>query len=242
MKRSFFMASQELEMKVKALEDQVKTMGNQIKALQTLLDVEEIMKLQRAYGFYLEHWMFQEIVDCFSDGPDAAVDLYPLGIWKGKQGVIRYFGQRKEYDPEFLHQIMQLSPIIDVDPDGKTAKGRWYGYGPIADPHGIADELLHSGTYEMEYVKEDGVWKIKTLAWRVNYIATPGKGFVKFDREAVFGKNFEFQGSGPDVVTKGKSTAYPSGYIYPFHYKHPVTGKKTSEDGLNSKLGFKTGQ
>jgi hypothetical protein len=236
------MAGQELEITVKALEDQVKTMGYQIKALQTLLDIEEIMKLQRSYGFYLEHWMFQEIVDCFSNSPDVVVDLYPLGIWKGKQGIIRYFGQRKEYDPEFLHQIMQLSPIIHVDPDGKTAKGRWYGYGPIADPHGgIADELLHSGTYEMEYVKEGGVWKIKTLAWRVNYIATPGKGFVEFDRESVFGPNFKFRGSGPDVVTKGKSTAYPSGYIYPFHYKHPVTGKKTSEDELNSKLGFNSG-
>ncbi len=234
------MAEQELEMKVKSLEGQVKTMENQIKALQTLLDIEEIMKLQRAYGFYLEHWMFQEIVDCFSDSPDVVADFYPLGIWKGKQGIIRYFGQRKEYDPEFLHQIMQLSPIIHVDPDGKTAKGRWYGYGPIADPHGgIDDELLHSGTYEMEYIKEGGVWKIKTLAWRVNYIATPGKGFVKFDRDAVFGPDFKFQGDEPDTVTKGKSTSYPSGYIYPFHYKHPVTGKKTSEDELNSKLGFK---
>ena len=212
------MAAQELETKVKALEDQVKTMGNQIRILQTLLDIEEIKILQRAYGFYLEHWMFQEIVDCFSDSPDVAVDLYPLGIWKGKEGITKYFGQRKEYDPEFLHQIMQLSPIIHVEPDGKTAKGRWYGYGPIADPHGrIADEMLHSGTYEMEYVKEGGVWKIKTLAWRVNYITTPGKGLVEFDREAVFGPDFKFQGSGPDVVTKGKSTSYPSGYIYPFH-------------------------
>jgi len=233
------MAEQELEIKVKALEDQVKTMGNQIKSLQTLLDIEEIMKLQRAYGFYLEHWMFQEIVDCFSDSPDVAADLYPLGIWKGKEGIIRYFGQHKEYNPEFLHQIMQLSPIIHVDPDGKTAKGRWYGYGPIADPHGVtADELLHSGTYEMEYVKEGGIWKIKTLAWRVNYIATPGKGFVGFDREAVFGPKINFQGREPDVVIKGKSTAYPSGYIYPFHYTHPVTGKKTGEDELNSKMGF----
>ena len=233
------MAEQELEIKVKALEDQVKTMGNQIKTLQTLLDIEEIMKLQRAYGFYLEHWMFQEIMDCFSDSPDVAVDLYPLGIWKGKESITRYFGQHKEYNPEFLHQIMQLSPIIHVDPDGKTAKGRWYGYGPIADPHGVtADELLHSGTYEMEYVKEGGIWKIKTLAWRVNYIATPGKGFVGFDREAVFGKGIKFQGSGPDVAINGKSTSYPSGYIFPFHYKHPVTGKKTSEDEINIKMGF----
>ena len=102
----------------------------------------------------------------------------------------------------------------------------------------ISDELLHSGTYEMEYVKEDGVWKIKTLAWRVNYISTPGKGMLGFDREAVFGKNFKPSGGGPDILTGGKTTAYPSGYIYPSHYNHPVTGKKTSEDEINAKLGL----
>lgn len=233
------MVEQELETKVKALEDQVKTMGNQIKTLQTLLNIEEIKKLQRSYGSYLEHWMFQEIVDCFSDSPDVVFDLYPLGIWKGKESIIRYFGQHKEYNPKFLHQLMQLSPIIHVDPDGKTAKGRWYGYGPITDPYGVtANELLHSGIYEMEYVKEGGVWKIMKLAWRVNYIATPEKGFVGFDREAVFGKGIKFQGNEPDVVINGKSTAYPSGYITPFHYMHPVTGKKTSEEEINKKMGF----
>ena len=230
------MTVEELETRVKTLQNQVETLTKELTELQ---DIEEIKKLQRAYGFYLEHWMFQEIVDCFSDSPDVAVHLYPLGVWKGKESIKRYFGQHKEYNPKFYHQIMQLSPIIHINPDGKTAKGRWYGYGPITDPYGItADELLHSGTYEMEYVKEGDIWKFKKLAWRVNYIATPGTGFVNFDREAVFGKGIKFQGSGPDVVISGKSTSYPSGYIFPFHYKHPVTGKKTSEDEINTKMGF----
>jgi hypothetical protein len=232
-----------LENKVKALEDQVKTMKNQIRTLQTLLDIEEIKKLQRAYGFYLEHWMVQEIVDCFSDSPDVMADFYPLGIWKGKQGIIRYFGHHKEYDPEFLHQIMQLSPVIHVDPDGKTARGRWCGYGPIAGPQGGGvSESIHSGIYEMEYVKEDSIWKIKTLSWRVNYIVTPGKGFVKPERVAAIDPDYRFQMSKPDLVVQGSRTTYPSGYIYPFHYKHPVTGKKTSEDEINSKLGIKIGE
>jgi hypothetical protein len=234
-------------MNTEILATEVVTLQNQVKALQkqlgTLQDIEEIKNLQRAYGFYLEHWMFQEIVDCFSDSPEVVFDLYPVGIWKGKKGVINYFGQRKEYDPQFLHQTMQLSPIIHVDADGRIAKGRWYGYGPIVDPNNkTAVELLNSGTYEMEYIKEDGIWKIKTLAWRVNYASKPGEGLAEFKRESVFSKDFKFYGSPPDVVTEGKSTAYPSGYIYPFHYKHPVTGRKTSEDETNSKLGLNIGQ
>jgi hypothetical protein len=236
-------ATQELETKVKALEDQVKIMGNQIKTLQTLLDIEEIKKLQRIYGSYLEHWMSQEIIDCFADGPGVFVDMYPIGIWKGKEGVIRYFDQFKAYNPEFLHQIMQIAPIIDVAADGKTAKGRWTGYGSIAGPSGKGvTETTHSGTYEMEYVKEGGKWKIRSLSWRVSFMAKAGKGFVKPERYIDFNPGSIPDGSIPDVVVKGSHTSYPSGYIYPFHYKHPVTGKKTREEKINSELGIKIGE
>ena len=34
-------------------------------------------------------------------------------------------------------------------------------------------------------------------------------------------------------------TQYPSGYIYPFHYMHPVTRKPTSEARRNAKLKLK---
>jgi hypothetical protein len=29
---------------------------------------------------------------------------------------------------------------------------------------------------------------------------------------------------------------YPSGYIFPFFYKHPVTGKKSSEEKINAAI------
>jgi hypothetical protein len=82
---------------------------------------------------------------------------------------MRYFEEFKEPNPEFLHQIMQLSPVIHVDSEGKTAKGRWYGYGPLAIPRGGGvSQSIHCGTYEMEYVKEDGKWKIKVFRWNLN--------------------------------------------------------------------------
>jgi hypothetical protein len=31
---------------------------------------------------------------------------------------------------------------------------------------------------------------------------------------------------------------FPSGYIFPFHYKHPITGRKTSEDDINASLNM----
>ena len=34
------------------------------------------------------------------------------------------------------------------------------------------------------------------------------------------------------------ATEYPSGYIVPFHFKHPVTGNETSEKKRNKALGL----
>ena len=40
----------------------------------------------------------------------------------------------------------------------------------------------------------------------------------------------------PDKPAKGIEYAYPSGYILPFHFKHPVTGKSTSEVERNMRV------
>jgi hypothetical protein len=225
---------EELENQVKTLQKQVKTLTNQLRTLQ---DIEEIKTLQRAYGYYLEHWMFQEIIDCFADSPDAAFDSFPGSTYLGKEGVIRYFGHFKEPHPEFLHQLMQVQPVIDVAPDGKTAKGRWYGYGPLAIPSGKGvRESIHSGTYENEYVKEGGKWKILKLRWKINYTTTPGEGFVKPERAAVAEPMSFSNMPKPDTPRKDLDARYPSGYIFPFHYKHPVTGKETTEGTRNASV------
>jgi hypothetical protein len=35
-------------------------------------------------------------------------------------------------------------------------------------------------------------------------------------------------------IPRIENSRYPSGYIIPFHYKHPVTGKETSEKKRNA--------
>jgi hypothetical protein len=220
-------------MKVEQLEAEIKELKKQIRLLQ---DIEEIKTLQRKYGYYLEHWMSQEIVDLFADSPDACFDSFPGSKYLGKEGVVRYFfGHFTEPNPEFLHQLMQVQPVIDVSPDGKTAKGRWYGYGPLAIPSGKGVlESIHSGTYENEYVKENGKWKILKLRWKINYTTNPGEGFVKPDRIAAADPiNFSKMPK-PDTPRKELEARYPSGYIFPFHYKHPITGKETSEGKRNT--------
>jgi hypothetical protein len=40
----------------------------------------------------------------------------------------------------------------------------------------------------------------------------------------------------PDIKLDPSDLRYVSGYIFPFHFKHPVTGRQTTEATRNAKL------
>ena len=216
--------------------------------LQRLQDIEAIRKLEHAYGFYLINWMNQELIDLFADHPETAAE-FPEGTFIGKKGIRIAFGNtNKDMNPEFMHQMMQISGVIDVAEDGRTAQGRWWGFGAMAIPsdeeisQGEGDEgvkqALACGVYENQFIKEDGIWKIWKLKWVPVYHCQPENGWVKPERLSK-----QAMGSGearfpdwwqPDISSRGISFGYPSGYILPFHYKHPVTGKESTEGLRNA--------
>jgi len=224
------MTNQELEDQVKALQKEV----------QILKDTEAIKKLQAAYGYYIEHMMNREIVDLFADGPDVTLTVVE-GSYVGKERVKGYFLRGGEgngaVNPEFLHQVMQLSPVIDIAGDGKTAQGRWYGWGSLSIPWGKGvRQMFMNGIYEVVYIKEDKIWKIKNLEYFMHYAVPPDKGWVKADRQAPpAGDNEDYGELSPDIPAK-YDLEYPSGYIFPMHFKHPVTGQVTSEAKRNAAL------
>jgi hypothetical protein len=231
--------SKELEIKVKELEEKVKS-------LQRLQDIEDIKKLQKAYGYYLTNWMRQELVDCFSTSPETTL-AWPHGTYTGSDGPQIFYGNtNKKEDPEFMHQLMQLSGIVDIEPDGNHAKGRWWGFGAMAIPTGSMGgsegegvyQATSCGIYEMEYIRENGVWKILKVKWAPVYSETLEEGWVKPERRAKSKtqSTFRMKPSGSWRPSPSPfNYNYPSGYILPFHFKHPVTGKKTSEEKRNRK-------
>jgi hypothetical protein len=225
LKKEVVMRVEELESAVKNLQEQVGILQAQMRTLQ---DIEEIKRLQRSYGYYLENWMTDEVVDLFSDSPDTVLWI-KAGEFRGKESIRRFFKPRGQAQarriPGFLHQVMQLSPIIDVAPDGKTARGRWNGFGSTAAPR--ADGLFQgwmNGVYENEYVKENGTWKIKKIDWNMYFFASYKDGWVEPEKLSKARPQRP-----PDASPDGppKETSYTTSYICPFHYDHPVTGKPT---------------
>ena len=223
------MTNKELEAKINMLEAKLQAMGELEAKVRNLEDIEEIKKLQKAYGYYLEHMMVDDIVDLFADNEETELWL-TAGKFKGKEGARRLYGYIRDSFPshEFLHQLMQLSGIVHVNPDGVTAKGRWYGFGANALPlkNGKVNPGWMNGIYEMDYLKHDGKWKIKKLRWCMTFRASWTDSFVDpSQRDDSRMDRAENQTLGPRGTPE--ETRYPSGFICPFHFPNPVSGRET---------------
>ena len=221
------MKPEELEAKVKALSETTAKMQARLTRIE---DIEAIKKLQRAYGYYLEHWEEENLIGLWSHRPDITLEINASGQYKGWEGIKRAFNFAGHYPAyegvpkapgEYLHILMPIAGIVDLDPDGTTAKGRWYGFFLGAQRRGgQLRALIGCGIWENEYVKEDGIWKFKKLFFN-DIISTPlDEGWVKTP----------YLANPPHAETPPPGTGthfqhYPSGYIFPYHYKNPVTGK-----------------
>jgi hypothetical protein len=216
------------------------------KRLQHVEDVQAIHRLQYAYNYYVEHMMKQEIIDCFSDSPDVLLDWLE-GKWKGKAGVRKYFNVNQVPPVGFQHQLVPSAGLITVSADGNTAKGRWYAFGGIMMPmpakEGQPPSFTRSfiaGIYEIGYIKEDGIWKMLKINWVIPYGVRIKDGWIM--PEDIAGPMLKGP-SAPgapqtvaDVPMDKNDLRYVTGYILPYHFTHPVTGKPSSEATRNARL------
>jgi hypothetical protein len=217
------------------------------KRLERTEDVQAIERLQYAYNYYVEHMLKQEIIDCFSDSPDVLLDWLE-GKWKGKEGVRKYFDVSQPAPPaQFLHQLMPTAGLITVAPDGKTAHGRWYAFGgvmfPSQEPDNTQPRVSRSfinGVYEIGYIKENGVWKMLSVKWMIPYgVQIHDKWIMPEDIAGPMlasGSGPGGEAMKPDVPMDPKDLRYVTGYILPYHFTHPVTGKPTGEAARNELL------
>ena len=225
-------------MNTQDLEEKVKTLTEIVVKLEARLsvneDIEAINKLQNAYAYYLEHWQEDEIIGLWSHSPDVSLELNDGGQYKGWEGVkntfrfgdhyTAYAGERKA-PPEYLHILIPNAGIVDIDTGGKIAKGRWYGLFLGALPRGgKLRALIGCGIWENEFVKEEGIWKFKKLFFN-DIISSPlDEGWVKTPWMPNPPAKHQYTTEVPP--SPGYQFApYPSGYIFPYHYKNPVTGK-----------------
>ena len=124
------------------------------------------------YGYYFDTQRWAEIIDLFSDNAKS-VEIVDHGVFYGKKGVETVYmdvigGRGRGPSPGWIKfVVMQIGAVIDVAPDGLTAKGRWQTWLCESKPYGAfpRQEWLH-GYYENKYVKENGKWKYLNFCGR----------------------------------------------------------------------------
>ena len=153
--------NEKLEAKVKMLAENGEKLETRVKNTE---DVEAVKKLQKSYNYYLQRWQYEEIIPLFSKSPDVTVEIADSGQHQGLEGVRKYFSHNLNPPPEFLHILMPIAGIVDVDPNGKTAQGRWYGLGVHAIP--FEGKLRARWTWEygrMNISKKRGTGSLKNF-------------------------------------------------------------------------------
>lgn len=211
-------------------------------------DVEAIRRLQYSYGYFFERGMNKEVGELFSEAADAAVHFRGIGGFLGPNAKKSWDQHLPGMDgPTYLHIIALTNGLIDVAPDGVNASGRFYGWGLVAIPAdhieaGAINHFAFGCVYENQYVKENGVWKIKVLeiSMLVKFenpgFVDPGRFKIVYDDPTAdaqsrdeFAKFFDFRDDTP--------TLYPSSYTLPFHFAHPVTGQPIGDVARNAAGG-----
>jgi hypothetical protein len=191
--------------------------------VERLEDIKAIKILQRAYGYYVDQALWDEVADLFAD--DASAEFAKGGVYQGKERIREFLyklggGATGLHDGQ-LNEHIQLQPVVHLSTDGMTAQARWRAL-ILAGQYGER-AVWGEGPYENEYRKENGIWKISKLHWYQTFIV-PYEGGWGANPDVTRGRVVE-DALPPDQPPAEDYDVWPGVHVPPFHYRNPVSGK-----------------
>jgi hypothetical protein len=206
--------------------DAARRLAERVEHLERQLDetrsIQQVERLQRAYGYYLDKALWDRAVDLFTD--DCTVEIAGRGVYVGREHALVVFrdvlgGGRIGLAEGQLYNHMNLQGIVTVGPDPDRAQGRWRAF--IQTGRLGQGALWAEGPYENRYRRERGVWKIESVHWYATFYTPYAEGWGKTSLP-MSGPSAEFPPDRPPTVAY---QPYPSPFVPPFHYPNPVTGR-----------------
>ncbi len=227
--------------------DAIRALQDRIEALEartrTLEDIHAVRSLQFKYGYYFDVCLYEQMVELFAEDCELK---FLNGIYRGKAGARRLYCDwlrglwaEGRDGPRYglMYEHLQLQDLIDIAPDGLTAKGRFRGvmmggwHETMQNPPAVPAQMWEAGVYENQYKKVDGVWRIWRFDYNMLWQADYEKGWAHSEVHLKpLTRTFPDDPKGPDVLTDDTPQAWPHTRIVPFHYPHPVTGKSWRDD------------
>jgi hypothetical protein len=204
-----------------SIDAQVDALSHQVDRLE---GARAVRKLQRAFGYYVDRGLWDEAADLFAD--DGTVEIGQDGVYVGKARIREYLmrlgGGKPGLSYGQLNEHMQLQPKVDVSADDQTAKARWRDLGMLGQFGKSA--AWEDGVYENTYVKQGGVWKIRSLHLYINFVAPYDEGWARLKPAPADWRSDAAKAFGPDRPPTDQYRPFPEVEVPPFHYANPVMG------------------
>jgi hypothetical protein len=174
-------------------------------------DYRDLVNLQGAYGYYVDKGLWDKAADLFAR--EGTLEIAGRGVFVGRERVREYLRHLPPYGHGTLYNHMQLQPVLHIDSEAGTARGRWRTLMMVG-------RLGHEGrwgeaTYENSYVREDGRWRIASLHGVVNFYTEYDEGWHRGGVPLLR----SIDGLAPDRPPTMDYEAYPEPVIAPFHYE-----------------------
>jgi hypothetical protein len=186
-------------------------------------DYHELENLKNAYGYYLDKNLWNDLADLFAE--DGSMELAQRGYYAGRERVRAFlfnvFGPEGPVEGRLGNHI-QMQPVITIADDGQTARIRsrmmqQLTFGPRAS--------MGASVYEDDAVKEDGVWRFRSVHTFNTWTAGYDGGWAWSPGLRVPGPSTSFPPDGPPTF---EFAMFPTVYELPFHYDNPVSGRPSN--------------
>ncbi|HTT01004.1 MAG TPA: nuclear transport factor 2 family protein [Steroidobacteraceae bacterium] len=202
--------------RIAALESELLGLRQRVLLLE---DRNEVVNLQRTYGYYLDKALFDELLALLTE--DVSLEYSGRGVYLGKARARKLMqmmpGGQGGLAAGMLQNHMQLQGVVHLAPDGRSARGRWRAFIMMGSADGQA--AWQEGIYENEYRKEAGIWKISKVHFYCNVNADYETAWAKAPR-GVPGISSAMP---PDLPPSDPDyRPYPAAYVPPFHYPNPA--------------------
>jgi hypothetical protein len=204
------------ERRLALLEGKIASLRMQLDLIE---DARAIERLQQAWGHYVSEGLAHEAAELFADDPGASVEFGQQGVYLGRSRIEAFLTRAIGLEDGQLRETPVMQGVVHVAPDGRTAKARFRSL-VLGGTHG-ADGTWTEGPYENEFVKENGVWRIRTLHWYTTVIGSYARGWHRNPLPI----QAPLADLPPDRPPTEVYQAFPNFYLPPYHYFNPVTGK-----------------
>ena len=146
--------------------------------------VRAVKTLQRTYAQYAQHGLWDQAGALFAPDGSFVFDgqVKKAEIAKGPAAVaaflrVRYGGGYDGPRADGLSTMMIEAPVVNLAPDGDSAKARWEAM--IFHGHG-GKARIEGGVFENEYERQGGVWKIATMHYYPQYDGPYEQGWTNW--------------------------------------------------------------